>query len=98
MAAQLWQGISGSQNENVWFVIAGTYDTSELQKAREMVRRIKQQSPGYGPEIYKNDKYYAVVIGANLSLSQARARKQKATDAKIPTDGEIYLYNPWDSK
>jgi hypothetical protein len=98
VTAQLWRGISGRQNERVWFVVAGTYDTNQLEKARALVRRIQQSTPGYSPEIYKNDKYYAVVIGANLTLEQARERKQQASAAKLPAEGDIYLFNPWDSK
>jgi hypothetical protein len=98
VAAQLWRGLSGSRDEQVWFVVAGTYKTSELQKAHELVQRIKQSSPDFNPEIYGNDQYYAVVIGAGLSRSEANARMQKATEAKIPTYGEVYLYNPWETK
>lgn len=99
LSAQLWRGLSGSQNEEkVWFVVVGTYDKNQLSKARALVHRIKQKPRQQGPEIYKNDKHYAVVIGAYLTLPQAKARKQEATDANIPTDGEIYLHNPWDSK
>lgn len=98
VTAQLWQGISGSHSERVWFVVAGTYDANQLEKARALVRRIQQSKSGYNPEVYKNDKYYAVVIGANLTYTQAKDRKQKASDAKIPTDGDIYLFNPFDSK
>ena len=98
VAAQLWKGISGSQDERVWFVVAGTYKTGDLQKARELAGRISKTSPPYKVSIYKNDKYYAVVIGANLTLGQAKARKESASNAKMPTGGDIYLYNPWDSK
>ena len=98
VTAQLWRGISGNNNERAWFVVAGTYEANQLEKARALVRRIQQSAPGYNPEIYKNDKYYAVVIGANLTYGQAKDRKQKASDAKIPTDGDIYLFDPWDSK
>lgn len=100
LVAQVWRGLSGSQNEQVWFVIAGTYETNELQRAKafELVRRIKQNSPNFNPEVYGNDKYYAVVIGAGLTRSQADALMRKATEAKIPTDGNIWLYNPWGSK
>lgn len=99
LAAQVWRGLSGSQqDERVWFVVAGTYKTPELRKARELVERIKQSLPDFNPQIYGNDQYYAVVIGAGLSRSEANARKQEAIDAKIPKDGEIYLFNPWEPK
>lgn len=98
VASQLWQGISGSQNEKVWFVVAGTYKTNEVQKARELVRRIAQNSRNYNPQIYKNDRHLVVVIGANLTLAQAKAVKEKAYEGKLPTDGDIYLHNPWESK
>jgi hypothetical protein len=98
VGAQLWQGLSGRQNESVWFVVAGTFEINELQKARDLAYRIAHNSPGYRPQIYKNDKYYAVVIGENLTLDQAKERKEKAYEAKVPTEGDIYLYNPWDSK
>ena len=98
VGAQLWQGLSGRQDERVWFVVAGTFEINELQKARDLAYRIADNSPGYKPQIYKNDKYYAVVIGENLTLTQAKQRKEKAYEARVPTDGDLYLYNPWDSK
>jgi hypothetical protein len=98
LSEQLWRGLSGSQDENVWFVVAGTYRVGELQKARELVRKIAQSNSAHKAEIYQNDKYLAVVIGANLMVSDARALKKKASDANIPTNGDIYLYNPWASK
>jgi len=98
VASQLWKGLSGSQNEKVWFVVAGTYEIGELEKARELARKIAQSSPRYKASIYKNEKYYAVVIGANMTLDQAKARRASAAEEKVPTHGDIYLYNPWDSK
>lgn len=98
VTSQLWQGISGAKNERVWFVVAGTYKLNELEKARDLARRIAGNSPAYKPQIYKNDKYYAVVIGENLTLAQAKVRKAKADEARVPTYGDIYLFNPWDSK
>lgn len=98
VGSQIWQGLSGSRTERVWFVVAGTYRTTELEKARELVGRIEHSTPAYNPQIYRNEKYYAVVIGANLTLAQARARKEKAYEAKVPRDGDLYLHNPWESK
>ncbi|HEV7472491.1 MAG TPA: hypothetical protein VGN90_00485 [Pyrinomonadaceae bacterium] len=98
IGAQLWQGLSGRQDERVWFVVAGTFEINELQKARDLAYRIAHNSPDYKPQIYQNDKYYAVVIGENLTLAQAKARKEKAYEAKVPTAGDLYVYNPWDSK
>lgn len=98
VASQLWQGISGARTDNVWFVVVGTYKLDELQKARELVNKISDHSSAFKPQIYKNDKYYAVVIGENLTLAQAKARKQKANEASLPSYGEIYLFNPWASE
>ena len=98
VAAQLWKGLSGARSDRVWYVVAGTYKSNELNKARELASRITKTSPPYKASIYRNDKYYAVVIGANLTLAQAKARKESASHAKMPTDGDIYLFNPWDSK
>jgi hypothetical protein len=97
VTSQLWRGISGTQNENVWYVVVGTYRLNELQKARDLARNINQKST-FKADVYKNDKYYAVVIGANLELQQAKRLQQKATNEEIPTFGDIYLYNPWSSK
>jgi hypothetical protein len=96
LSTQLWRGISGSQDERVWFVVAGTYRQGELQKARELRRNIGNS--GYKADIYGNDKYLAVVIGANLTAGDAKALKEKADRDKLPSYGEFYLYNPWASK
>lgn len=98
IGSQFWRGLSGSKSENVWHVVAGTYDKneSELKEARELARKIN--STGFKAEVYQNDKYYAVVIGANLTPAEAKALKQKASEAKIPTKGDMYLYNPWTSE
>lgn len=98
--AQLWRGLSGATQEDdrVWFVVMGTYkisDSESEEKARELVRRIAHS--GYKSQIYKNEEYYAVVIGSNLTLAQAKALKEKASQGETPRDGAIYLYNPWSS-
>jgi hypothetical protein len=98
LSTQLWRGISGSQDERVWFVVAGTYHVSELQKARELVGSIAHSNSGYKAEIYRNDKYLGVVIGANLTSDDAKALRDRAYRAKLPSYGDIYLYNPWASK
>ena len=98
ITSQFWRGLSGSQSENVWHVVAGTYGMNELREARGLARNINENAKGFKAEIYKNDKYYAVVIGANLDSDRAKALKQKASEAKIPTKGDIYLFNPWASQ
>jgi hypothetical protein len=102
VSAQLWRGLSGAaEDQRAWFVIAGTYKVSDSQaeqKARELVRSIARSSSGYKAQIYKNNTHYAVVIGANLTLNGAKALKEKASKADVPSYGDIYLYNPWDSE
>jgi hypothetical protein len=99
ISAQAWRGLSGARNDEVWHVVVGTYNMKELRNAKELAlelaRKINEQPLKIKAEVYANETYYAVIIGANLCLDEARALKRRATDSRVPTYGEIYLYNPW---
>jgi hypothetical protein len=101
VASQLWRGLSGARSDDVYHVVVGTYP-GDVKKALELARRIARQAPEYQAAVYKanykNEVYYSVVIGANLSLDQANALRDRAMDSKIPTGGDIYVHNPWPAK
>jgi hypothetical protein len=94
---QLRRGVTGSLPTRVWFVIAGTAPT--LQDAQESARIMAAQVPqallldDLRAEVYEPSggfRYYAVVLGANLTLSQAEALRERAVAAGWPSD--TYLW------
>lgn len=94
---QFWRGLTGEQSERVWFVVVG--DSRDLGDAKSLARRINQNSPNFKAEVYGDDESYKVVIGGgNQTLSEAKALKRRALEAKVSTDKEITLLNPWATK
>lgn len=72
-----------------WFVITGSHP--DYDKAREQILEInKKQFAGkvYQPNF--GSKYYAVAIGANLSLDEAQQLKDQAISKGLPKD--TYLW------
>ena len=88
---QFWRGLIGSSPRRVWFVIVGSH--LKLEDAQKQVQQILRKTKDFKPEVYApygDNKNYAVVIGANLALIDARQVKKKAIDAGLPED--MYLW------
>ncbi|MPV71503.1 SPOR domain-containing protein [Burkholderia sp. BE17] len=86
---QISRGLFGSTPENVWFVIAGSHPTRAA--AESQASKIRER--GFAADVYApyaGNKYYAVVIGAQLTLSQARQLRQNARLKGLP--GDTYLW------
>lgn len=90
---QLWRGFTGSGPRRVWFVIAGSH--LKLEDAQKQVRQILGKTKDFKPEVfapYGDNKNYAVVIGANLTLIEAQQTKKKAIAAGLPEDTYLWTF------
>jgi hypothetical protein len=88
----LWQGVSGSSPENIWYVIASSH--KEEKDARSKAEEINRMGRTIKAEVYspnKENPYYSVVIGANLTLNKAKELQQKAINEGISK--EAYLWS-----
>lgn len=87
---QIWRGVIDSQVERVWFVIAGSYPT--LEQATLHTRQINSAAGSFHAEIYapyKPGGGYSVVIGANLTLAEARDLSSRASRSGLP---QVYIW------
>jgi hypothetical protein len=85
--AQFLEGLVGIQPKNVWFVISGSY--LSFDNAKESAKKINDSHPDFHADVYapyQDNPNYAVVIGANLTQSQAKALKAKAISAGLARD------------
>ena len=85
--SQFLDGLLGIQPNNVWFVIVGSHlDVNDARKrAQGINQRVKSyQAAVYAP--YADNPYYAVVIGAHLTQSEAKALRDKAVQDGFPKD------------
>lgn len=87
-----WQGITGSQPENVWHVVAVSYATEAeaIQKANEINTRYKD----FKAEVFapiKSNPHYSVVLGSNLALQDAENLRIKAMAAGV--EKNVYLWS-----
>lgn len=82
------KGLVGGTTENVWFVIVGSYN--DVSNAQKQADQINQKHPQFKAEVYApydgEGPYYRVVIGANLTQSEAKALRDKALNAGLPED------------
>jgi hypothetical protein len=87
---QVWSGFTGSNPQNIWFVIAGSH--ANLEDAQKQAASINQMgrfhAEVYAP--YGQNPYYGVVIGENLTLNEAKDFRNKAIKAGLPQ--ETYLW------
>lgn len=68
-----------------WFVITGSH--KDYTQARDQILQIN--SKRYAGKIYRpggNSNYYAVAIGANLALAEAKKLRQQAIRKGLPKD------------
>jgi len=74
-----------------WFVIVGSH--TSLKKAKQQVQKLKSQR--YMAKIFQpvdGSKHYAVVIGSNLRIADAKSLRQQAIRKGLPKD--TYLWRP----
>lgn len=85
--SQFFEGLLGSPPKNVWFVIVGSY--LHLESAKAQADQINAGYEEFKASVYEPYGYnpnYAVVIGANLTQSEAKALRDKAVKAGFPKD------------
>ncbi len=85
--AQFIQGFIGGTPQNVWFVIVGSH--LRVEDAKAQAEGINKQYQDFKAEVYEpygGNPYYAVVIGANLTQSDAKALLGKAVNRGFPKD------------
>lgn len=81
---QIYAGLTGARPANVWFVIAGSYLT--LDSARVFVQQINTTHPEFAPDVYapyRDNPYYSVVIGAQMTQQDAASLRDKAQAAGL---------------
>jgi SPOR domain len=91
---QFYEGLTGSQPARRWYVIAGSYVQPEdaMRYANEMNKRVPLfKAEVYGPS--EGKKYYGVVLGANLTSSEAVALRDKAIEVGFPSDTYIKSFS-----
>lgn len=90
---QIYRGFFGALPKNVWFVIAGSHSTQEA--AEQQARQIRSNYRNFPAEVYApygGNPYYAVVIGAQLSLQDAKQLQQQAISAGFPKDTYLWTF------
>jgi hypothetical protein len=90
-AQQITRGLFGSTARNVWFVVAGSYLKPENAEHEAKALRAK----GFDADVYRpwgDNKFYAVVIGAQLPLPDATALRTRAVQAGLPADTYLWTF------
>jgi SPOR domain len=88
---QITRGFFGTTTRNIWFVIAGSY--LEPQNAERQAKEF--HAKGFDAEVYLpwgDNKFYAVVIGAQMNLKDATALQAKAVKAGLPSDTFLWTF------
>lgn len=86
-AAQFLEGLIGGTPKNVWFVIVGSH--LRVEDAQAQVDSINEKYQDFKAEVYEpygENPYYAVIIGTNLTQSEAKALRDKAVKEGFPKD------------
>jgi hypothetical protein len=88
---QIARGLFGSTPKNLWFVIAGSH-----LKQEDAARQAEQiRAKGFSADIYESyggNPYYAVVIGAQLTRSEAEQLRLKAIQEGLPNDTYLWTF------
>lgn len=90
---QIYRGFFGALPKNVWFVVAGSHTTQEA--AEKQVRQIRDNYRNFTAEVYApygGNPYYAVVIGAQLTIQDAKQLQQQAISAGFPKDTYLWTF------
>lgn len=92
VAQSIWQGVTGTGPENIWYVIVSSHKT--IEEAQAKITEINLLGLSYKPEIYmpyKSNVYYSVIIGSNLVLDEAKKLRTKAIADGLAKD--TYLWS-----
>jgi hypothetical protein len=84
---QFLEGLIGRTPQNVWFVIVGSH--LRLEDAKVQADGINKKYRNFKAEVYEpygENPYYAVVIGANLTQSEAKVLRDNAIKEGFPKD------------
>jgi len=88
---QFNRGLFGTTSKNIWFVIAGSHLTKEdAEQATQQIRQRGFSADVYAP--YGDNPYYAVVIGANLTLPEAQKLRVKAIEEGLRRDTYLWTF------
>jgi hypothetical protein len=88
---QLSRGFFGTTSKNIWFVIAASHVTKE--QAEQEAQQIRQK--GFSADVYApygDNPYFAVVIGAALTLPEAQALRVRAIEAGLRRDTYLWTF------
>jgi hypothetical protein len=92
---QFYRGFTGTSPDRVWFVIAGSH--RQVEDAEKQVKQITQNDKWkefkgevYAP--YGGNPYYAVVIGAHLTYTEAQQVLKRAVAAGLPKDTYLWTF------
>lgn len=88
---QIYRGLFGATPKNVWFVISSSHPTQEAAEKQAADCRKK----GFSADIYApygSNPNYAVVIGSQITLSEARQLRLKAIKSGLPQDTYLWTF------
>ncbi|VAW59864.1 hypothetical protein MNBD_GAMMA11-1924 [hydrothermal vent metagenome] len=80
-----------NSRDDDWFVIAGSH--TNANKAKRQVSRLSNKK--YRAKIYQptsGSRHFAVAIGANLSMKEAQALREKAIKNGLPKDTYLWRH------
>src|SRR5262249_43774212 len=89
----LYQGLAGGTPKNVWFVITGLH--VKVEDAQQQAARINERKLSFKAEVfapYGGNKYYAVVIGQQLSYNEALEIQKQARKSGLSNDTYLWTF------
>jgi hypothetical protein len=92
VSQQVKRGLFGSIPDNLYYVISGSFPTAAVAEKNAVEARSKgfAEAAVYAP--YGSNPYYAVVIGAQLTLDDARQLREKAIKSGLAKDTYIWTF------
>jgi hypothetical protein len=92
-ADAFWQGFLGTPPKNIYYVIVGSH--LKYEDAKKQAEQINAKFKQFNAEVYApygETVYYPVVIGANLTKSDASALLSQAVQAGLPKDSYLWTF------
>ena len=88
---QVLRGLVGSQQQNIWFVVAGAHTTREAaQKQAAELRTKGQAADVYEPTL--GNPSFTVVTGAQLTQDEARAQRERGLQRGLPASSYLWTF------